>query len=212
MQEVSHNQGRTVLFVSHNMGAVRAICNKGLLLKNGMLIRNVSDIEIIIDEYINEIYKHNNSTNIVDTTDRKGTGEIIITDFIINDNPKTHIFKSGPLSVEIDYESFTNTTQARFVVSLFNHEGICISRFDSELDDTILQISKKGRIKLIINENFALPPGLYYFNAAIMSHNLLTDHIEKIKFFEIVNGNFFNNGKEPMGKMICYVKHKWVNL
>lgn len=213
MQEVSHDQGRTVLFVSHNMGAVRSICNKGLLLKNGILLRNVSDIEIIIDEYINEIYKHNNLTKIEDTTDRKGTGEIIITDFIINDNQKTHIFKSGePLSVEIDYKSYTNTPQARFIVSLFNHEGVCISRFDSELDDAPLQISNQGRIKLIINDNFALPPGRYYFNAAIMSRNLLTDHIEKIKFFEIVSGNFFNNRKEPMGKMICYVKHKWVNL
>lgn len=37
MGEVSKGEGRTVLFVSHNMGAVQSLCNKGILLKNGML-------------------------------------------------------------------------------------------------------------------------------------------------------------------------------
>ena len=37
MQDVSKNQGRTVLFVSHNMGAVKNLCPKSLLLENGKI-------------------------------------------------------------------------------------------------------------------------------------------------------------------------------
>lgn len=37
MSEVSKGDGRTVLFVSHNMGAVRELCQKGIVLKNGLL-------------------------------------------------------------------------------------------------------------------------------------------------------------------------------
>jgi lipopolysaccharide transport system ATP-binding protein len=37
MKDVSTNQGRTVLFVSHNMSAVLNLCSKGLMLKNGLL-------------------------------------------------------------------------------------------------------------------------------------------------------------------------------
>ncbi|GFO57947.1 ABC transporter ATP-binding protein [Geomonas silvestris] len=37
MEEVSNRQGRTVLFVSHNLAAVRSLCTKGLLLENGTL-------------------------------------------------------------------------------------------------------------------------------------------------------------------------------
>ena len=37
MNEVSKGQGRTVLFVSHNMAAVKSLCNKGLVLKNGLV-------------------------------------------------------------------------------------------------------------------------------------------------------------------------------
>lgn len=35
MQDVSHGQGRTVLFVSHNMAAVRSLCTRGILLQDG---------------------------------------------------------------------------------------------------------------------------------------------------------------------------------
>ncbi|MEL6812395.1 MAG: ABC transporter ATP-binding protein [Bacteroidota bacterium] len=37
MQEISHGQGRTVLFVSHNMASVSSLCTKGLVLKNGFI-------------------------------------------------------------------------------------------------------------------------------------------------------------------------------
>lgn len=37
MKEVSQGGGRTVLFVSHNMPAVRSLCNNGIVLKNGMV-------------------------------------------------------------------------------------------------------------------------------------------------------------------------------
>ena len=38
MQEVSHSDGRTVLFVSHNMAAVRNLCSRGIVLNNGQLV------------------------------------------------------------------------------------------------------------------------------------------------------------------------------
>lgn len=37
MQDVSKGEGRTVLFVSHNMAAVRSLCTRGVMLKNGMI-------------------------------------------------------------------------------------------------------------------------------------------------------------------------------
>jgi lipopolysaccharide transport system ATP-binding protein len=50
MEEVSQ-QGRTVLFVSHNMGAVRALCSRGLLLESGSLIVD-DDVDAVINTYL----------------------------------------------------------------------------------------------------------------------------------------------------------------
>ncbi len=50
MQDVSQGEGRTVLFVSHNMGSVRKLCKTGVLLENGM-VKYTSDIDSTINEY-----------------------------------------------------------------------------------------------------------------------------------------------------------------
>ena len=51
MKDVSQGQGRTVLFVSHNMGSVRNLCNHGVLLENGM-IKMTGDINDVVDQYL----------------------------------------------------------------------------------------------------------------------------------------------------------------
>lgn len=50
MEEVSE-QGRTVLFVSHNMGAVRSLCSRGLLIESGSLIMD-DDVDRVINTYL----------------------------------------------------------------------------------------------------------------------------------------------------------------
>ena len=51
MKNVSQGQGRTVLFVSHNMGSVRQLCNHGILLENGQM-KLTGDIDYVVDQYM----------------------------------------------------------------------------------------------------------------------------------------------------------------
>ena len=51
MKDVSQGQGRTVLFVSHNMQSVKNLCNHGVLLENGM-IKTMGDIEDVVNTYL----------------------------------------------------------------------------------------------------------------------------------------------------------------
>ncbi len=53
MKEVSNGDGRTILFVSHNMGAVSRLCNKVVLLKNGKTF-NIGAVNDIIEQYISD--------------------------------------------------------------------------------------------------------------------------------------------------------------
>ena len=67
MQDVSRNDGRTVLFVSHNMAAVTNLCHSCLLLKNGRIETSGKVMEII-DDYLaivesGNIYKGSDSGN-----------------------------------------------------------------------------------------------------------------------------------------------------
>ena len=51
MKDVSQGQGRTVLFVSHNMGSVRNLCKHGILLENGMM-KLTGDIDYVVSQYM----------------------------------------------------------------------------------------------------------------------------------------------------------------
>ena len=53
MKDVSQGQGRTVLFVSHNMASVKALCKRGVLLENGMM-KYMGGIKETVDYYIGE--------------------------------------------------------------------------------------------------------------------------------------------------------------
>ena len=53
MQDVSKGEGRTVLFVSHNMAAVRSLCSKGVLLENGQIVYQ-GNTDDTINLYLNK--------------------------------------------------------------------------------------------------------------------------------------------------------------
>src|SRR6201992_1307882 len=52
MSDVSKGEGRTVLFVSHNMGAVQSLCKNGILLEKGVLVIN-SGVDTCVQNYLN---------------------------------------------------------------------------------------------------------------------------------------------------------------
>lgn len=51
MQDVSKGEGRTVLFVSHNMTSIKALCKRGIILQNGMLVDD-GEIDPIVTHYL----------------------------------------------------------------------------------------------------------------------------------------------------------------
>ena len=104
MQDVSKNEGRTVLFVSHNMQAIQDLCNKGILLNKGELIAE-GPINRIIETYVN-----NNSLNSavytfkpVDTL-KACVSSLKISD--LDDNLNSEIPFGKPWKIDIDFEVY----------------------------------------------------------------------------------------------------------
>ncbi|MFN5794027.1 MAG: polysaccharide ABC transporter ATP-binding protein, partial [Bacteroidota bacterium] len=82
MKDVS-GQGRTVLFVSHNMAAVKTLCTKGIILKNGKMIFSGTS-EAACSKYL-ESSEQNSLEEISQRKDRHGSGELIVTDIYFAD-------------------------------------------------------------------------------------------------------------------------------
>jgi lipopolysaccharide transport system ATP-binding protein len=95
MQDISKGEGRTVLFVSHNMAAVKSLCTRGIVLENGGVVFEGSSHESI--SYYLHLNKNKNKNFTENIIDRKGIGELKIKDFqILNeDKNKINIVQTG---------------------------------------------------------------------------------------------------------------------
>ena len=66
MQDVSRGEGRTVLFVSHNMDSIRNLCTTGVLLENGM-VKLRGDIDDVVSAYVSDnLFSVGNVDHITD--------------------------------------------------------------------------------------------------------------------------------------------------
>lgn len=104
MQDVSAKEGRTVLFVSHNMAAVKNLCNTGLLLEHGQIIFKGS-AERTVDEYLSTGGEE--SKELKYRTDRAGNNKLKFTDVILKDkngNRISQIISGEHLTIEFKYE------------------------------------------------------------------------------------------------------------
>ena len=68
MRDVSRGEGRTVLFVSHNMTSIKSLCKRGVILKNGMLVDD-GDVDTVVTHYLR-------GDSIVDNYKTWGTPDI----------------------------------------------------------------------------------------------------------------------------------------
>lgn len=121
MNELSSGQGRTVLFVSHNMGAVRNLCSSGLLLSNGHLIKYEYNIEDVIQEYL--IDSGSKSSEWKNNESNKYSGYFVpVSMKIENLDSKGIISSSESIKVKIIFKVDNIDTSMYWGISLRNEQ------------------------------------------------------------------------------------------
>lgn len=171
MEEVSKQDGRTILFVSHNMSYISGLCNKSILLNDGHLIKTGATAEVI-SEYINMI---TNLTAINGTKQNSTNNEIVsLTSFRIvdaNKNTKDSFSVNEKLGIEMKYEVKESGHVLWLGYNIHNKEGINI--FDTHNVNTALykEPHEKGIYKAIawIPEHL-LNTGFFLVSCAIFNH------------------------------------------
>lgn len=154
MQDVSKGEGRTVLFVSHNMAAVRSLCTRGVMLKNGMLdyIGNIPDT---LDHYL----KNNEGLQkerIIDNIQWEKSTLTITHIEINNTDISFSTIKSQQKGLDILIEGETKEDMTYDVMlTLKSKDGIPFATFAKGHYDGDLQHQSKGKFR--IRKKIALP-------------------------------------------------------
>jgi lipopolysaccharide transport system ATP-binding protein len=179
MEDVSKS-GRTILFVSHNMGAVQSLCSKAVMLENGTVTMNQSTHQVI-SYYQNQLASH-----VSDRWIRNGakSGKALrytkIEAILLHDQP-THILQLNVtlLSVGAHADSFV-------AFDFKNSLGITFM----QAIPTLKPFISSGKIDHNFIVHIELPPLVpdkYYVSAWVGAHNLDTsDFISEAVSFDII--------------------------
>jgi len=197
MQDISKGEGRTVLFVSHNMAAVQNLCTRGVVLENGGVVYDGKTENAIL------FYLKGNlsSENLIDIRDRKGNGRVKTKSVeVYGDDKNSSAISGSKLNFEYKFENPNNITlkDIRFDFRIDDAMGQRIAWFSTQLKP----IKDSNEVLETLNfgiERCNLNQGIYYATTYIEVNKELADHIQNAFSFEIFEGDFYNTGnKIPM--------------
>ena len=155
MQDVSKGEGRTVLFVSHNMGSVRTLCKSGLVLSNGQVDFR-GGIHEAVDYYVNSQFTRTDEIlNDLQVYDKN----IHVHNVLINGNTSNELHLAGNHAIEILIEgtleqSIRMTVEAR----LYDSNQILLAHYSPSHLSGACPIVESG--KFTISETIHLPSNM----------------------------------------------------
>lgn len=210
MSEVS-KQGRTVIFVSHNMGAIKNLCSRCLFLDQGKLTLD-GKTSSVISRYL-ENCGDNQTINLQNRTDRQGDGALRFTSFHceLNGSLSNSLISGESVSFILGYQNSSNGSLKNVRVSL----GI-----DNELGERICALStdytgqnfsalaKKGLIGINILK-LPLNAGRYTVTLYGDINGQVVDWISQAGTFVVEKGDFFGTGKLPEGQGSILIDHSF---
>lgn len=116
MNDVSKGEGRTVLFVSHNINSIKSLCNKGLLLENGNIVAS-GDIKGVTDFYLNNDNSISNFQEIY--VAEIGTR---ITNIKLSNPQNSNIYPGDPLEINIEMQSESDIENIGIEIIITNED------------------------------------------------------------------------------------------
>ena len=192
MEDISRSEGRTVLFVSHNMGAVRGLCKKAVLIANGR-IESMGNVEEVISKYLS-----NPTGRFIIGQEGKDEKVIIEEVRLLNSKGETtQDFKTGEsLTVEIKYFAKEVIKRPFFWIGVGSYYGSLFAANMLIDGNTPEKIEGEGIIRCTFKELPLLPQTYSVWVGARASdgRTLLTKSKE-VAFFQI-NNRVIGGGSE----------------
>jgi lipopolysaccharide transport system ATP-binding protein len=199
MKDVSTKEGRTVLFVSHNMGAIRALCQTAVILKNGTC-HYIGTVEDGVSNYL-RISSENFQDSLLERTDREGNGKFkfIKIDIKNEKGERTNtLFCNEKTSIEIEFsQDGVDLSKLILTVGIKDFNNELIAFFSS--DEMGFFLSNSTNRFMLDIPHLSLRPNNYtiwlFASYETTSPSDFCDVIEAAATFTILPVDFWISGK-----------------
>ena len=213
MHDLSTGEGRTVLFVSHNMGSIQNLCTRVIVLNNGST-RFTGNVEEGVSLYLSHNSVNDKNLKLSERKDRIGGQNFKFTEISIYDssNKKQLSLLSGSeYTFKINYRLKFRLEDVRIRLMFVDNKNVirflCNNLFSSTVQK--LEPTDKGEILCSI-PRFPLPKGEFSIQLTCASGEKYEDDIKETIHFNIIGGDFFNSGKEQVSKEGVLVQNSFI--
>jgi len=213
--EESGREGRTILFVSHNMASISLLCNKAILLSQGE-IKLIGNTDKVINAYLEN---RNEETQLNHRIDRSGNGIARVNeiDFFDESGKSVDKFKiSAPINILLTVKSKPEGINKKIFFSLIvvdRHETRILS-MQNEVIGTDFVLNKTiSMYKCNLPDGLPLVPGSYSITFSLVIGGDTADKVSAAKEFEIIGTDFYSSGRLPSNSLGSFlVKNNWSTI
>lgn len=211
MKDVS-GEGRTVLFVSHNMAAIQSLCDHAIYLKQGQ-VQKIGSVDTVLSEYLkagSEIQQ----INLADRTDREGNGEIQFQLVELKDENDCLLQafqcgRAGKICIQFDRKNNSSLKNLHIALGVNDEYGQRIAQFNNECTNQLFTEVTSNTIEIKIDK-IPFRQGNYSFVLFATVNGDIADWIQEAGSFEVEAGDFFNTGKlPPDGQGYIFIEHSF---
>jgi len=203
-------EGRTVLFVSHNMSMIEVLCQNAILLEEGKFI-NLSNASEIINEYQKRV-EYNNG-NFFDSRDFDETKTAFYTKINLlgkEKNPVNSIPMGDDLTIQLDFTTNQRIKSPKFGVRVYNPLKQDIVSWSSELSNYEMPSTVNGGSVYLNVESLNLLPGLYHLAVGLSDGYQSYNYVEDALTFEVTQKVIYPTGRLPNNKRgIIFTPCNW---
>jgi lipopolysaccharide transport system ATP-binding protein len=208
MQDISSEGGRTVLFVSHNMAAVKNLCSKVIILNDGRLTFNGATDDGILEygQSKEKKYTFSRSEQNFDKLKNIEIRNIFFSD--TNGTPSQMICSGQDILLNIKILCKNKINDAEIGVGFYSKEDNPMFHCSTKVLGKTITLEGDDLIQLIIPK-WPLPSMLLYVNLYVRSKENLLIHIKETIWLNSEQGDYYNTGKLPSWTKGFYIDYDW---
>ena len=199
-------EGRTVVFVSHNMGLLQQLCERGIFLQHGT-IHTAGTITEAVDAYLHTL-EQVEALDLSERTDRKGQGKVRLIGAGVTNGSSAVLRTGHPARFVFQVNTLIPGMACNF--NVYDSIGQPLTTFQSRVRGPEDASDPGNGLQFVCElDELLLLPGRYRVDVAIIGDDRLQDFIEAATVFEVAEGQVRGRPVQPDGKFSVSMSHRW---
>jgi len=212
MEDVAR-EGRTVLFVSHNMAAISQLCSTAILLRQGQ-VNGIGPARQMVEQYLANLSAQPTNLQLEDIPDRSGDGRLrFVAAYLETEMAgRTESPVSGyPVDIVLEFDSRADLAHVQFGLTIYNHAGVAVTHCNLASVGQQFGIANRQRGRVICHiPKLPLPIGQYRIAAGAQNDNTTLDLLPNVCTFSVEACDFFPTAfVPPLQYSTALVEHSW---